>query len=572
MTIKYKLSFPNPHTHYVEVEMHISKITLGSISLKMAVWAPGSYLIREFQKNIDFVEWAAEGNSEFNRVEKQDKSTWTIKTNGIKNIIVRYKIYCFEYSVRTNFIDDTHALINGTSTFLYIEGYEQLGADIEIIPYKTWQHISTALPQKENNKWCRIAKNTGELFDSPIEIGNHTSYFFDAANVSHELAMYGKGNCDIEKLIADLKKIIEIETSIFGAHPCKNYVFINHLTDSSYGGLEHAHSSVNHITRWSFSKENYQSAISLLAHEYFHLWNVKRIKPEAFIPFNYQTENHTDLLWFFEGVTSYYDDYICYRAGVTTEKEYFAVIEKNINDVVNTPGMDTQTLAEASMDTWLKYYRRNENSRNSQISYYTQGAVVVMIFDFIILDATNGTKCFDDVLHQLYKNYTEQPEKGITENDITQILTTVSGIDFSPYIQQFIHTTAPLEVETYANLLGLKLINKNIGEDIYIGLSTQWKEGKLIISQLDKNYGAYQGGLNTDDEIIAIDGYKIDKDFGKIYAHKSVNNTIDVLISRQGIIKTYRITLTQDKRKDYTLVYMHNRTEKQNTALAKWLR
>ena len=572
MTIKYKLSFPNPHSHYAEVEMHISKIALNSISLKMAVWTPGSYLIREFQKNIDFVEWAAEKNTSFNRVNKQDKSTWTIETNGTENIIVRYKTYCFEYSVRTNFVDDTHALINGTSTFLYIEGYENLGAEVEIIPFKTWQHISTSLPQKENNKWVRMAHNIDELFDAPIEIGNHTSYFFDAANVSHELAMYGEGNCDIEKLIADLKKIIEVETSIFGAHPCKSYVFINHLTDNSYGGLEHAHSSVNHITRWSFSKENYQNAISLLAHEYFHLWNVKRIKPRAFIPFNYQTENYTDLLWFFEGVTSYYDDYICYRAGVTSLKDYFTVVEKNINDVLNTPGIKTQTLAEASMDTWLKYYRRNENSRNSQISYYTQGAVVALIFDFIIINATNGEKCFDNVLQLLYSNYTQPSYNGITEKEITQALSVVSGIDFTPYIHKYIHTSTPLDIEASVELIGLELIDKNKKNEFYLGLSTQWKEGKLIITQLDKNYGAYRGGLNTDDEIIAIDGFRINKDFGKIYAHKSINDTINVLISRQGILKAYNITLTQDKRKNYILEIKDSRTEKQNTLLTKWLR
>ncbi len=285
MNIKYTLSFPAPHTHYTEVEMHISNISISELNLKMAVWSPGSYLIREFQRNIDFVEERTK-NQESRRLVKTDKNTWKINTANQSEIIIKYKTYCFEYSVRTNFVDDSHALINGAPTYLYVEGFENTATEIEIIPYTLWKNISTALPQKDNNKWIRIAKNLDELIDSPIEIGNHTSYFFDAANVSHELAIYGHSNCNIENLIADLKNIIEVETRIFGAHPCKDYVFIIHHTDTSYGGLEHLYSSVNHITRWSYDGENYQRAISLLAHEYFHLWNVKRIRPKSLIPFN----------------------------------------------------------------------------------------------------------------------------------------------------------------------------------------------------------------------------------------------------------------------------------------------
>ncbi len=401
MNIKYTLSFPEPHTHYAEVEMYISNISVDVIYLKMAVWTPGSYLIREFQKNIDFVEWSV-ANGQWSRVEKTDKNTWKIDlSNGAlnastnnntntHNVSIRYRTYCFEQSVRTNFVDEQHALINGAATFLYVDGFENTSSEIDIIPFEKWNNISTSLIQKENNKWLRISTNIDELIDSPIEIGNHLSYFFDAANIAHELAIYGESNCNIEKLIADLKRIIEVEANIFGGHPCKNYVFFIHNTENSFGGLEHLHSSVNHVTRWSYDAKNYQRAISLLAHEYFHLWNVKRITPSALIPFNYNTENYTELLWFFEGITSYYDDFICYKAGVTSKIDFLYIVASNINGVLNTAGIDTQTLAEASFDTWLKYYRRNENSNNTQISYYTKGAVVAMIFDIIIMDATNG--------------------------------------------------------------------------------------------------------------------------------------------------------------------------------------
>lgn len=582
MNIKYTLSFPTPHTHYVEVEMHISGISQNELNLKMAVWSPGSYLIREFQRNIDFVEWSKDSTN-FVRAEKTDKHTWKLDLRNdalhastdtdarSASIHVRYRTYCFEYSVRTNFVDDSHALINGAPTYLYVDGFENTASEIEIAPFAEWKNISTSLPQKDNNKWIRVAQNLDELIDSPIEIGNHLSYFFDAVNVSHELAIYGQSNCNTEKLIADLKNIIEKETNIFGSHPCKKYVFIIHNTETSFGGLEHLHSSVNHITRWSYDTENYQRAISLLAHEYFHLWNVKRIRPKTLGPFNYNAENYTELLWFFEGVTSYYDDYVCYRAGVTSKEDFIKIVEKNINEVMNTAGIDTQTLAEASFDTWLKYYRRNENSLNSQINYYTKGAIVAMLFDFMILDATNGEKSLDDVMRKLYENYAANPNTGISENSLLEIFNMISGIDFSSYFEKYIHTTAPLDIDFYFELLGIQLKDITERDKVFLGLSTQIKEGRLIITQVDKNYGAYKGGLSAEDEIIAIDGFRVTKDFGKLFAHKKTDDIIDILVARQGTIKSNKITLTKDNRKNLTFVFTESSSEKQAVLLKKWL-
>ncbi|MFN8237618.1 MAG: PDZ domain-containing protein [Chitinophagales bacterium] len=570
MNIRYTLSFPAPHTHYVHVEMHISDIASEELQLKMAIWTPGSYLIREFQKNIDFVE-AAITHQDPIRLEKTDKNTWKIDTRHTKEVTIKYQTYCFEYSVRTNFVDDSHALINGAPTFLYIEGYENTGAEVHIIPFSAWKNISTSLPAKEDNKWIRVASNLDELIDSPIEIGNHTSYFFDAADVTHELAIYGKSNCDTEKLIADLKRIVEVETRIFGSHPCKNYVFIIHNTDSSFGGLEHAHSSVNHITRWDYDKENYQKAISLLAHEYFHLWNVKRIRPASLVPFDYESENYTTLLWFFEGVTSYYDDYICYRAGVTASDDFFEIVAKNINDVLNTPGIASQTLAESSFDTWLKYYRRNENYKNSQISYYTKGAIVAQVFDILIIEATHGSKNLDDVMKKLYENYLSLPENGITEDSLISVFSSVSGIDFQPYFDKYIHTTQTPDLEYYFNKIGIRLTDTTDSNHVFLGLSTQWKEGKLLITQLNRNYGAAIAGLNVEDEIIAIDGFRVFKDFKQIYAHKKPKDVIEMLISRKGELKSIPVSLSSDNRKSYKLEEQENILPQQAVLLKKWL-
>lgn len=573
MKIQYTLSFPSAKSHYVSVTMYISDITTDSLVLKMPVWTPGSYLIREFQKNIDFVEWAngkQPQQEQFKRLEKTDKNTWQILTKGSSEVTVRYNTYCFEYSVRTNFVDSNHALINGAATYLYAEGFEDVPVEIHINPDENWKYISTALPQLDTNRWIRTAENLDELIDSPIEIGNHLSYFFEASGVAHELAIYGKSNCTIEKLIADLKKVVEEETSIFGSHPCTSYVFIIHNTDDSYGGLEHKHSSVNHIVRWDYTT-NYQKAISLLAHEYFHLWNVKRIRPETLGPFNYNAENYTTMLWFFEGVTSYYDDYVCYRAGVTSKDDFLEIVAKNINEVLNTPGIATQTLAEASYDTWLKYYRRNENSRNTQINYYTKGALVAMAFDLLILHHTNGEKRLDDVMKALYQNYLLHPDKGITESELIQTFNSISGIDFSSYFEKYIHTPATPDLDYYFSLIGIQLIDETNHEKVFLGLSTKWTEGKLVITALNKKYGAYQSGLNVEDEIIAIDGFRVFKEFTQIYKHKKPGDSIDVLISRKGEIRSQHVKLSSDNRKNFHLELQDNISADKSVLRNIWL-
>ena len=568
MKIKYKIAIPRPETHYAEVIITINEIKEEKLLLKMPVWTPGSYLIREFERNIDFVEYTS-NHTEWRRAEKENKNTWCIITNNATEITVRYNIYCFEHSVRTSYITDDFALLNGASIFLYVDGQENTPVEIEFQPHNTWQNISTALNIKENNKWIRSATNIDELYDSPVQIGNHISYFFDAVNVPHELAIYGSSNCTVEKLISDLKNIIEKEVQIFGSHPCKNYVFIIHNTENSFGGLEHLNSSVNHIPRWSYDSANYIRAIGLLAHEYFHLWNVKRIRPATLIPYNYNQENYTNLLWFFEGVTSYYDDYVCYRAGVINIDEYLNIAAKNVNDTFNNAGKNIQTLTEASFDTWIKYYRKNENTPNAHINYYTHGAVVAMLFDFIIINATHGEKCLDDVMQQLYADSISKDYKGVTESSILSVFNTISGIDFTDYFQKYLHTTDTIELNNSFEALGISLLN-NSKKRGYLGLQTAWQNNQLIITGLDKNYGAYQGGLNVYDEIIAIDNFRVTKNFEILYAHKNIGDTIEFLVSRQGVLNRYIITLTADNRDNYYLEKNLNATEIQKKLYKKW--
>jgi predicted metalloprotease with PDZ domain len=572
INISYTISFPQPENHYTKVSLHIDNVNQESIVLKMPVWTPGSYLIREFAKQVEREE-AFNDKDKKVPFKKISKNSWQLNTKKTSSITFEYWVYCYELSVRTSFVDESHAFLNGANIFMYLEGYQNEVHKIKIEKPKNWAQISTSLSSVKNKPSIRIAANYDELVDSPIEIGNHEIWEFEAKGIPHKLAMYGDSNCNKETLIKDLKKITETSTELMGENPCKEYLFIIHNTDNKYGGLEHLFSTACHVPRWDYNpKDKYQKTLGLLCHEYFHLWNGKRIRPEELGPFNYESENYTRLLWVVEGFTSYYDDYILYKSGIFTRDEYLSELAKLYTQVGNQPGNDVQALTESSFDTWIKYYRQHENSPNNQVSYYGKGASIAIVLNILILEATNGTKSLDDLMRMLYKDYLSKPEKGYSESDITEALKKISGVDFKKFIQKHVEGTEPVNFEKIFLKVGLELKNKEASTTKKeLGWKTAWRDGKLTITGLDKNYGAYQSGLNTDDEIISIDGFRVFDGFEKLFEGKKAGESLDIIVSRQGIIKTLKINITQNNKVDYSLTPTLKPEKKQKMLLKAWL-
>lgn len=570
MQIDYTLRFPEPHTHYLQVELTLRGAAAGALELKMPVWTPGSYLVREFARHIDLVE-AETKTGTWSRVRKLNKNTWLLDGDGRGERKIRYSLYCFDWSVRTNMIDADHAFLNGAGTFLYVAGQEHMPLTVYIDAPAGWDRIATSLHRVNDNNWVRRAKDLDELIDSPIEIGTHDSYYFEAAGVRHELAMFGTSNADMKKLQADLKAIIEEETAIFGSHPCSEYLFIIHHSESSFGGLEHLHSSVNHITRKHYEGKKYRQAISLLAHEYFHLWNVKRIRPAELATFNYDQENYTELLWFFEGVTSYYDDLVCCRADVFSRADYLEIVAENLNRVLNTPGIHVQTLAEASFDTWIKYYRQHEHSHNNQISYYTKGGIVAMLLDFLVLDASNGKHSYDDVMRALFEAYRQDPSKGITEGQVRELMERYSGLDLRETFQKYLHSTEALDPAPLFERMGLTLTDTTDHSRAYVGLHIRKQENKYFVAKLDHGYGAYASGLQVHDEIIAIDGIEVSDSPETILQAKLPGDHVTVDVFRQGLQRQITLNITADSRYQYRVDLQATPTERQQRLLERWL-
>lgn len=568
-TIKYTLSFPEAQAHYVEVEMEIPS-SKEVVELKMPVWAPGSYLVREFSRHVEGFE-AKQGdkNLTFN---KSNKNTWLIQNPNKSNIRVKYKVYAFELTVRTSFIDESHAYLNGTSIFMYVPELMNKQHEVLVKPNASWGKISCSLGKMKNNPYHLVAENYDILSDSPFEIGNQDIIEFTAQNVKHYVAMVGPGNYDAEKIKKDFTKIVDEATSIFGTHPCKEYTFIVHNVPSGGGGLEHLNSTTVQVNRMAYSNENtYQSFLGLIAHEYFHLWNVKRLRPAALGPFKYDQENYTNMLWVSEGFTAFYDNWIVRRAGFSTTEKYLDIIANEYSNQVNLPGDKVQSVADASFDTWIKYYRRNENSNNSQVSYYDKGSIVASLLNLMIIEHSKAKQNLDDLMKYLYNEYYEKKNRGFSDEEFKKAAEKFTGRDLSEFYNKHIFGTESIDYNKYLSIVGLKTTNLNATKnEVFFGATSITSNGKVLISAVLKNSPAYSAGINVNDEIIAIDNYRVD-DLTKMLNYKKPGDKISITLSRDGMLKTIDLTLTKNESVKYKLEKISGISQDQELALKKWL-
>ncbi len=561
-SINYEVNMSEPHTHYFEVNISITDYKKDYFDIQMPVWAPGSYLIREFSKNVE--NFKSFSNGKEIKATQLNKNTWRIFSSNAANVKVSYLVYANEMSVRTSFIDASHGYFNGSSMFMFVDELKNQPTTLTINPYKDWKKVSTSLKKTNDTQFKYEAPDYDILVDSPVEIGNHETFSFTAAGVTHNIAMYGKGNYDIEKLKVDMPKVIEAATDVFGENPNKEYTFIIHNLTKGSGGLEHLSSTTLQVNRWTYEGEDYKGFLSLVAHEYFHLWNVKRIRPDALGPFDYNNENYTDLLWVMEGFTSYYDELLLYRAGIYTEDEITRKFAGSINSIENQPGNKVMSAAESSFNAWIKGYRPNENSYNTSISYYTKGSVIANMLDLMIAESTKGKKSLDDVMKFLYQEYYKKQGRGFNITEMRTAVEKVSGLDLKSFFDKYIFGTETFDYKTvfnYANYDMLIMDNKRM--NIGVSLSNNY------IKSVTRNTSAYTGGLNVGDEILAVNGFRFDGSFSEFTNNKKVGDKIAILISRDDIIQTIEVPLIESSSTSHNLI---KKDESENAVYKKWLR
>jgi predicted metalloprotease with PDZ domain len=568
--ISYTVTFPEAQAHYADIEMNISGLAQNTLDLKMPVWTPGSYLIREFSKNVE--SFTAASNGKMLRAPKISKNCWRIHTQGVSAITVKYSVYCFEISVRTSFVDASHGFLSTTGIFMYPDKMLHLPSTIHIEPYKGWTKVSTSLEEVNGDPFTRRAPNYDILFDSPIEIGNQDIFGIDAAGVKYEVCMVGGGNYDKERLKVDMAKIAEQETAVYGENPNKHYVFIVHNYLMGGGGLEHLSSTTLGASRDNYANENgYRNFLSLVAHEHFHLWNVKRLRPIVLGPFDYDNENYTTDLWIAEGFTAYYQNIILRHANLTTPEIYLDAVAAEINIIENTPGAKIQPLAEASFDAWIKSYRPNENSVNTGISYYDKGAEVAMMLDLEIINDSKGKYSLDDVMKYMYDTYYKLKKRGYTDAEFKQGFEKFAGKNLDNFYKKYIYGLTPIDYNQYLGYAGYKATDElAASNDPTLGINIANNSSKKIVVSVLRGSAAWIDGINVNDELTAIDGQPI-TDIATMLTGKKPGDKISVTVSRDGLPVVLTVTLLRNMRVKYKIEELPNATSQQLLVRKKWL-
>lgn len=573
-TVNYTLGMSKPQNHYFEVEMELENFKEKEINLKLPVWAPGSYLIREFSKNINLVR-AQDEKGKALEVEKVTKNSWKIVRNNAKKIIVNYEVYAFELTVRTSFLDLSHGFVSGSGVFMYVDGYKNLSGQLNILPHNEFKKITTSLEQVSESvatdgSFGFKFSNYDELIDCPIEIGNQVVFSFTAANVEHTVAVYGVGNYRVSDLQRDMAKIVESATAVFGENPNKKYTFIIHNVVNGQGGLEHSNSCTLSVNRWTYEGTDYTDFLSLVAHEYFHLWNVKRIRPQELGPFDYDQENYTSLLWVMEGFTSYYDKLLMLRAGFYTPEKFLSKLQGSINYVEGTIGSRVQPLAHASFDAWIKAYRTNENSSNTQMTYYSRGATMAALFDAMIIEKYDGEKCLDHFLQKLYEHYYKKLNRGFTDEEFKQELETFLGTELDVFFSNYIDGVMVPNYEEILSKIGVK-VNVTTTEKSSFGANCEDLSGKLIVQTVKSNSSAENAGLSVNDEIIAFETFRVDKGaFDAFVSGLSAGDQFYLMISRDDIVQVLTVEMQNALSSSYALELDNNESTLKRRSY--WLR
>ncbi|WP_043479718.1 M61 family metallopeptidase [Janthinobacterium sp. HH01] len=559
--------------HLFHVTLTVDAPAAGGQIFALPAWIPGSYMIREFSRNV--VRIRAESDGQPVALTKLDKHSWQAAPlkDHAASLTLHYEVYAWDLSVRAAHLDQNHAFYNGTSVFLRVLGQEDQPHVVDIQrpadeAAKTWR-VATSLPELKAKRYgfgTYIASNYDELIDHPVEQGDFALATFKAHGIPHDIVISGRvPNLDLPRLSADLKKICETQIAFFEPKtrkaPMDRYVFMTLAVGDGYGGLEHRASTALICARADLpstaaaSKEisdGYLQYLGLCSHEYFHTWNVKRIKPAAFAPYNLQVENYSPLLWLFEGFTSYYDDLMLVRAGVIAEPAYFKLLGKTIGSVLRGSGRTKQSVADSSFDAWGKYYRQDENAPNSIVSYYTKGSLIGLALDLSIRAKTGGKKSLDDVMRVLWQRYGRDfyqgGARGVTPAEVEAIFDEISGGRFKPFFDKYIRGTEDLPLAKMLAPFGVKYNDerKTAKPSLDANLGKDGNDCKL--SGVHENGAAHQAGLSAGDILMAVDGLRVTAaNLEALLSRYGVGSEIEVHAFRRDELMTFSVTLQGDR-------------------------
>ncbi len=592
---------PEPHTHLLEVEMRVASVTAAPhADLVMPVWTPGSYLIREYERHVqDFAAQDEAGKALVWR--KVNKNTWRVETGGASKWRAAYRVYANEATPRTNELNDRHAFWNNAALLMYWDGHLNAPATLRVVPPPTWK-IATGLPPVAGEQNAFRADNFDMLYDAPVEVGTFKTIEFDVRGVPHRLVIEGEGNYDAERLRRDMQKICDAYATLMDGLPFKDYTFILNLGVSGGNATEHLNSVAMTWARFNFRPDSgHLNFLGLVSHEYFHAWNVKRIRPDALGPFDYTKENYTRLLWVAEGMTDYYGNLTARRAGLVTEKDYLDVLARSFQTLQNTPGRLQMSAEDASFDAWIKYYRRDENSVNSQVSYYEKGSILAALLDLHIRKLSGYQHSLDDVMRYLYAEFYKK-NRNYSPEDFQRAAEVAAGSSLEDFFRRYVRGREELDYDAALEAVGLRLDTTGTPteagsssapvEKAFLGATLARADEQValttipatgivrttvppdaaVIKFINAGTPAYNFGLNVGDQIIALDGMRVTRDtFDRRLEEKQPGETLAITVFRADELRTFQIKLAGRANITYRLVPLKQRTPEQLKAYQNWL-
>jgi predicted metalloprotease with PDZ domain len=575
--IRYTLRFPAPQTHTFDVEAVYPAAGAQAITVMMAVWTPGSYLVREYSGKIETLR-AFDDSGTLLPVEKTAKNRWRIETGGNSEVRLGYRLYAHEMSVRTNWVEKEFAILIGAGTFLTqvdpATG-RPVAAEhrVRLEPPAKWPDSESGMARGDEPHTF-VAADFDELVDSPILAGDLAVYPYEVAGRPHALVNLGEAEVwDGPRSAEDARKITQAQVDFWGGAPYPRYRFLNAITESG-GGLEHKTSSLLMARRFATrTRKDYVRWLKLVSHELFHAWNGKRLRPVELGPFDYERENYTTGLWVVEGLTSYYESVLLARAGLIDEKTFLEQISEDIESLQATPGREVNAASESSFDAWVKLYRRDEGSPNRAVSYYVKGAVTGMLLDAKIRMATGGKRSLDDVLRAAFERYSG--ERGYTDEEFRALASEAAGADLTEWFAATLDSPGEVDYLPLLSWFGLRFTPPKAPDEqqaAWLGAKTAEREGRLIVSEVRKGTPAFEGGLNVDDEILAIGDFRVPPaGLDDRLSRYRPGDELSVLVARREKLERLTVTAGEKPRESWKLEVDPAAPEETKARRAAWL-
>ena len=569
-TIHYKLGMSQPWTHLFEVEVSYSGLPRSgeTFDLLLPVWRSGRYVVFDFAGDVQEFS-AQDGKGSPLGWEKTDKMSWRIRKGSSTTVTATYKVYANEVNQRTKEMNDQGAFLDGSAVFMYADKYRGLPLTLTVTPYRDW-HVTTGLENAKGTKNTLTSPTYDYLIDCPLFVGNQLDVEFEAGGKPHVLSVLGEGNYDTKIMVKDITKLVEANKELWGSLPYQRYVFMLHVSPRHGGGTEHINSTAMGTRPWGFTNTNsYNGFLGLVSHEYFHTWNVKQIRPKGISPYDWTKENYTKELWVSEGTTSYYTSRMMMRAGLSTPARYVDQLPGQIQGDRQKPGNKLQSATESSFDAWIKYWKQNEQAFNAETDYYDRGSDISLFLDLEIRNRSNNKASLDNVMKAMYERFPWNGT-GFTVDDFRKVCDEFAGSSLKQFFDDHVYGTKPLEWEKVLLYAGLEAKSKTEQKawfGAFIG-----GEPPRIRWQVAAGSPAYIAGLDLNDEIIALNGYRVSaNDFNTRIGEMKAGDVVKLTVMRSDQLREFNVTLVNNPVPGYTVTKVSDPTDLQKAIYESWV-